>query len=131
MRRPPRFAGSERAALCELLTRVGPDAPTLCAGWTTADLAAHLVTRERRPDASVGIVLKRWAGHADAVRQAALRRHGFDRLVELVRAGPPGWLPRAVDEPMNALEFFIHHEDVRRAGPWEPRELTREHEADL
>ncbi|MGD0448569.1 MAG: maleylpyruvate isomerase family mycothiol-dependent enzyme [Candidatus Dormibacteria bacterium] len=39
----------ERRELCDLLIQVGPDAPTLCEGWTTSDLAAHLVLRERFP----------------------------------------------------------------------------------
>ena len=34
-----------------------PDAPTLCEGWKTRDLAAHLVVRERRPDATLGIAV--------------------------------------------------------------------------
>src|SRR5690606_24047731 len=38
-------ARAERHALADLLMAVGPDAPTLCAGWTTAHLAAHLVVR--------------------------------------------------------------------------------------
>src|SRR5690606_1471098 len=42
-------ASRERAALCDLLSRLGPDQPTLCEGWTTRDLAAHLLLRERRP----------------------------------------------------------------------------------
>ena len=30
-----------------------------------------------------------------------------------------------MDERVNAVEFFVHHEDVRRAAPgWEPRELA-------
>ena len=30
-----------------------------------------------------------------------------------------------MDERANAVEFFVHHEDVRRAAPgWEPRELS-------
>jgi len=29
-----------------------------------------------------------------------------------------------MDERVNAVEFFVHHEDVRRGAPgWEPREL--------
>jgi len=35
----------ERAALCDTLEQYGPDAPTLCTGWMTLDLAAHLVAR--------------------------------------------------------------------------------------
>lgn len=128
----PRHARAERAALCDLLARTGPGDPTLCAGWDTAELAAHLVVRERRPDAALGIVVKRWAGRADTIRRAALGRNDFDRLVGLVRAGPPRWILPPLDEAMNALEFFVHHEDVRRAQPgWEPRELDPDHESDL
>ena len=36
----------ERLQLCDLLQELAPDAPTLCAGWTTSDMAAHLVLRE-------------------------------------------------------------------------------------
>src|ERR1700743_2358756 len=50
------YARDERLALCALLDRTGPDAPTLCEGWRTGDLAAHLVLREHRPDAAVGIM---------------------------------------------------------------------------
>ena len=49
-------AAAERAALLDLLERLGPDAPTLCEGWATHDLAAHLVVRERRPVAGPGYV---------------------------------------------------------------------------
>src|SRR3712207_7818625 len=73
IRRPPRstlfpyttlfrssrpLAARERAALADLLDELGPDAPTRCAGWTTAHLAAHLVTRDRRPDTTPGFALE-------------------------------------------------------------------------
>lgn len=130
--RGPRLARSERAGLCDLLARLGPAEPTLCAGWNTADLAAHLVTRERRPDAAVGNLVARWAGYADMVRRGVLARNDFDRLVRLVRQGPPRWFPPVLDQQSNALEFFVHHEDVRRArARWEPRELPADHETEL
>jgi hypothetical protein len=44
----------ERARLSDLLDELGPDAPTLLALWTTRDLAAHLVLRERDYLASCG-----------------------------------------------------------------------------
>lgn len=118
-------ARQERAALCDLFIALGPDAPTLCEGWANRDLAAHLVLRERRPDAAVGIVVRRLAGHAAAV-QRQLAQQPWDRLVEQVRT-PPAWSPmtwRVVDEFANLAEFFVHHEDVRRAQPgWQPRNL--------
>ena len=58
---PPRRASppqqAERAALCDLFLRVGPDAPTLCEGWATDDLATHLVIRERKPLSGPGLVM--------------------------------------------------------------------------
>ena len=30
-----------------------------------------------------------------------------------------------MDERLNAVEYFVHHEDIRRAAPdWEPREIS-------
>jgi uncharacterized protein (TIGR03085 family) len=120
------FARRERAELCELFLDVGPDAPTLCEGWTTRDLAAHLVVRERRPDAAIGIVVPALAGHGDSVRGRYATR-SYDELVGLVHDGPPRWNPMrldALDRATNTVEYFIHHEDVRRAADgWEPREL--------
>ena len=116
----------ERAALCELFAEVGPDAPTLCGDWTTRDLAAHLVVRERRPDAAVGIIVSKAAGYTDKV-QAGVAASEWDDLIDTVRSGPPIWSPTkiaAIDKLANTVEFFVHHEDVRRAaGVSEPREL--------
>ncbi|MGH3682284.1 MAG: maleylpyruvate isomerase family mycothiol-dependent enzyme, partial [Natronosporangium sp.] len=70
----PNYARAERLALCDLLTDLGPDQPTLCAGWTTRDLAAHLVARERRPLAAPGLILRPLAGYTERVRQSVARR---------------------------------------------------------
>src|SRR5262245_24572504 len=127
------YAQSERKALAALLLEVGPDAPTLCAGWTTRDLAAHLVARERRPGAAAGIVLPLLRGHGDRVR-ARLARQPYPEIVEQVRAAP-WWSPVSnplVDSVVNTVEFFVHHEDVRRAQPdWRPRELPEAQQAEL
>ena len=126
-------ARSERAALCDLLDQLGPDAPTLCTGWNTADLAAHLVLRERRPDAAGGIALKPLAGYTASVQEGLKAKHPFPELVDLVRkpGGVYGLLP-FLDEAVNTLELFVHHEDVRRAQPeWAPRELPAELEQTL
>jgi uncharacterized protein (TIGR03085 family) len=115
-------SSSERAALCALFDDLGPDAPTLCAGWTTSDLAAHLYIRERRPDAAAGMFLKPLASHTAATMASVLRHLGYAGVVERVRRGPP-LLWRLVDRQLNTFEYFIHHEDVRRAEEsWEPRQ---------
>lgn len=120
------IADDERRELADLLLEVGPDAPTLCEGWTTNDLAAHLVTRQDRVDAQAGIVVRQLAGWTERVRLGEARRAYAD-LVQRIRSGPPWWsLQRleALDEATNALEYLVHHEDVRRAQPdWKPRDL--------
>lgn len=126
----PALSRRERAALADLLADLGPDQPTCCEGWTTADLAVHLVVRDRRPDAAPGAVLggpfARWTAHVSDRWRA---RTPWPELVRQVRSGPPAFLPTAwgpVDRLVNGAEMAIHHEDVRRAQPgWAPRELPR------
>lgn len=113
--------------MCALLDETGPDSPTLCTGWRTADLAAHLVLRERRPDAAAGILGGPLRGHGERVRLALVAGTPYHELVQTVRSGPP-WLSiygiPGADQLLNFSEFFVHHEDVRRAQPgWEPRDL--------
>lgn len=120
--------------LCDLFVTVGPDAPTLCGSWTTRDLAAHLLVRESRPDAAIGIVASPLESYSEKVRRAAAERP-WDELVDAVRNGPPRWSPMridAVDRLANTVEFYVHHEDVRRAQvEWEPRPLDDELEHTL
>ncbi len=120
------LARSERAELCDLFEQVGPDAPTLCDPWTTRDLAAHLIIRESRADAALGIALSPFAGWTGQV-QRHTAKDDWDSLVGRVRTGPPRWSPArlgAVDDAVNTVEFFVHHEDVRRAqSDWQPRSL--------
>ncbi|MEU7629175.1 TIGR03085 family metal-binding protein [Nocardia sp. NPDC049220] len=119
------MAQRERRELVEAMRAAGPEAPTLCDTWTVRDLAAHLVVRERRPDAAPGIMLEPFAGYLDRVQKKAATKP-FPVLLEQVRTGPPWWSPlRPVDALANLAEMFVHHEDVRRAAPgWQPRELT-------
>ncbi|WP_020669658.1 TIGR03085 family metal-binding protein [Amycolatopsis nigrescens] len=118
-------AKDERLALCSLFDELGPEAPTLCTGWRTRDLAAHLVLREHRPDAAPGILLSPLAGHTQRVQDNYAARP-WSELVGSVRSGPPRFWPTAfgpLDEIVNGPEFLVHHEDVRRAQPdWAPRD---------
>jgi uncharacterized protein (TIGR03085 family) len=128
------LASRERAALSDELLRVGPDRPTLCEGWTTRDLLAHLLVRERQPHAAAGILIPALA----AVTEKAMdgyRQMPWDEAVQLFRGGPQSWSPfrfERVDAVANWNEFFVHHEDVRRGAPgWEPREPEEERDAQL
>jgi uncharacterized protein (TIGR03085 family) len=123
------YARDERLAVCALLDEAGPDQPTLCAGWRTADLAAHLVLRERRPDAGLGVLGGPLAGRTRRMQAKLARQVPFPRLVEMIRTGPPTLSVFAIpgaDAQANSVEYFVHHEDVRRAQPdWQPRGLDQ------
>jgi uncharacterized protein (TIGR03085 family) len=121
------FSRDERLALSALLEEAGPDAPTLCAGWRTRDLAAHLVLRESRPDAAAGVLGGPLAGHTAKVQRQLAGKLGYQGLIHAFRNGPPRLslfaLP-GLDAAANTVEYFVHHEDVRRAAPdWTAREL--------
>jgi uncharacterized protein (TIGR03085 family) len=118
---PASIAQSERQALCSLFEDRGPLGPTLCEGWTTADLAAHLFVRERKPLAAPGALVRKLAPFTERAMDSAKRELGYEGLIASIRSGPP--MPmRLVDGQMNTAEYFIHHEDVRRAAEsWQPR----------
>ena len=117
------FDDIERAQLCDLFEELGPDAPTLLEPWRTRDLAAHLVLRERDLLAAPGLVLPGAWGRFAERRRRVIITSDFLELVSHIRSGPPpgvfrvGWLRRVP----NLNEFFVHHEDVRRANGRAPR----------
>lgn len=127
-------ATAERRRFADELQAAGPDAPTLCEGWATRDLAAHVVLRDRRPDAAVGVIVSALSGYTDRV-QVKLAGQAWGRLIDQVRGGPPLWSPTRlgpVDRLANTTEFFVHLEDVRRAQPeWTARDLDDDLVADL
>ena len=119
----PLFDAIEREQLCDLLGELGPQAPTLVDPWTSHDLAAHLVLREHDLLAAPGLVVPGGWGRFAERRRLALKATAFADLVAAIRSGPPpgffrlGWVRRFP----NLNEFFVHHEDVRRANGRSPR----------
>lgn len=101
----------ERARLARALGDIGPGHPTLCEGWQTQHLAAHVVLRDRTP-------WSRSARTTAALAEQAEDRAAFDELVVEVAAGPrwPAATSR-IAETINLLELFVHTEDVVRAQP--------------
>lgn len=116
----------ERAELCDLFEQLGPDAPTLCEGWTTADLAAHLVVRERDPRSGPGIVMggrvAAFERYTDKLMERA-KTKGYGWLVGRVRSGPPvgPFKVPGLRTLLNLQEYIVHLEDVRRANGLGPR----------
>jgi uncharacterized protein (TIGR03085 family) len=128
------FPERERAELADLLDALGPDAPTCCKGWTTGHMAAHLVVRDRRPDALPGYGLEEaglagpFAAWAHRLEDRLRTSTPYAAVVARLRAGPPVWSPLAwpVGRALDVAEYAIHHEDVRRAQPDRaPRALPR------
>jgi uncharacterized protein (TIGR03085 family) len=121
------YSRDERLALAALLEETGPQAPTLCQGWQARDLLAHLVLREHRPDAGVGMLGGPLAARTDRMQARYLDRYSFPEMITLFRSGPPRLSVFAIpgaDEAVNAVEHFVHHEDLRRGAPgWTERTL--------
>jgi uncharacterized protein (TIGR03085 family) len=119
-------AQRERLLLADLLESVGPEAATLCDGWSTTDLAAHVVVRERRADAFAGQLIPQLAPWLERVRKEFAAKP-YEELIQLIRSGPPRlsfFALKQIDEAANTVEFYVHSEDIRRAQPdWTPREI--------
>jgi len=124
----PGHALQERIEFAETLRSTEPTAPTLCGEWSAAQLAAHLVLRERSVTEALGWVPSERA-HAVAQRalDAYVARTPYRDIVTAFAEGPPFWSPFAlppVRDAVNLLEYLVHHEDVRRAADgWVPRVL--------
>lgn len=126
---------NERTELVNTLHHVDPTAPTLCEGWQARHLVAHLILRETSPLTAAGVIggpLEQRTNLktnelADSLTEKLRYEQAIERFAHL-----PGYLKMrhrfpSADRKMNLIEYFVHIEDVRRAGgQHEPRELSRE-----
>jgi uncharacterized protein (TIGR03085 family) len=113
------LAKRERYAIAQTLRNLGPDAPTLCEGWTSFDLLVHLISRENRPDAAIGILIPAFSQYSKKVAED-IKQRGFETLVQEFEDGPKQFSPFAIpgiDNLANSFEFLVHHEDLLRAQP--------------
>jgi uncharacterized protein (TIGR03085 family) len=107
---------------------VGPDARTLCEGWTASDVAIHLVLIERHPESWLGIPLgnriPRTRRYFDGLVDTE-RARPWPELVERMRTGPQHgpWANAAIRNRMQFRELIVHGEDVRRANGIAPNDL--------
>ena len=124
------FSSAQRSQLAKLLLDLGPDAPTLCEGWATKDLAAHLWIRENRVDAAGGMFISKLEPRLEQLTNETLERD-YEEVVNQWASGPPRVI-KLIDSQMNTTEHFIHHEDVRRAnGRTDPQPLSQVAEKQL
>jgi uncharacterized protein (TIGR03085 family) len=118
-------ARAERLLLCDLALEVGADAPTLCGDWDVKELVAHLLVRERSLLGAPGIIVPPLAGLTER-EMARTARSNLPTLVGKLRKGHSMLALPVIDPLVNTLEYYVHHEDIRRAQPeWEPRVLDR------
>ena len=118
----------ERNDLVDSLRLAGPGAATLIENWTTSQLAAHLVLRERSFAELAGRVpSRRMQDLAQRRLDSYAAAHEYEEILANLAAGPPVWSPMArprLRESLNLLEYLVHNEDVRRVGAkWQPRAL--------
>lgn len=121
------FAKQERNAICQTLRQLGPDQPTLCQGWSTRDLLVHLIVRENRPDAAIGLFVPFLSSYTESISNK-YKEKSFEELISIFENGPkspsPFSLPK-VDELANTFEFLVHHEDILRAqNDYQPRKFS-------
>lgn len=126
------WAHAELQELAATLREAGPDHDTLCAGWHTRHLAAHLYLRAHKPWHLLGLP---GTGGLDELAEECREPGRYQAVIDAF-AGPVPWpwkLSRLgpMDELANLVEYVVHHEDVRRAGPAPapPRSLPAEQEA--
>ncbi len=122
----------ERHALCDTALAVGPDAPTLCGDWTARDLVAHLLVRENSMWGAAGITFSPMEGLTERAMARASRKPFPEMVKKLYDPGLTPYRLPGVERLTNTLEYFVHHEDLRRAEPgWEPRSLDAADEDEL
>lgn len=121
-------SSTERANLAESLRSAGPTAPTLCTGWNTRDLLAHLIMSDSRLDGVIASYIPFTKNYAKSVADN-FKSQPYEQLVTDFRSGPSRYSVFAipgVDNMFNSIEFLVHNEDVRRSVPeWKPRELDQ------
>lgn len=130
------LVASERLALCTALSSAGFSAPTLCEGWETRHLLAHLVLRETSPLVAAGVAGGPLHARTERLTQKFANTLTTPQDYEAALArfrDLPGYLgmrSRApqLDLAMNLVECFVHTEDIRRASDSkvEPRNLQTE-----
>jgi uncharacterized protein (TIGR03083 family) len=113
------------------LREVGPGKPTLCAGWTTTELAAHLASGEslrgwlafpgRLVIAATPVRLTGLNARVGPTIIRGAKKRGFDWALRVLSSPSPRLLAVGPAGPVALAELFVHHEDIRRANGYPPR----------
>lgn len=107
-----------RALLCDLVEDLTDEqwaAETMCQGWDTGDVVAHLLVREREPWASAGLLVPPLAWLHES-RMASRKQSGREAMQQRLREGPPTLATLGIVGRIQVGEDYIHTEDIRRGG---------------
>ncbi len=115
------LAARERQEFADLLEGLAPQqwqAPTLCAGWTVRDVAAHTIAYLGQSRLGLTAAMLAARGHVDRINDRALRAGaglGPDELRALMRAGvDPSGAGALYGCRVALIECLIHQQDIRR-----------------
>jgi uncharacterized protein (TIGR03083 family) len=115
------LACREREAFADLLKGLAPHewkAPTLCAGWTVRDVAAHTVAYLGQTRLGLTAAMLAARGQVDRINDRALRAGaglGPDELCTLMRAGvDPSGVGALYGCRVALIECLVHQQDIRR-----------------
>lgn len=117
---------TERAALIadlDGLDEQGWAQPSLCRGWTVADVAAHLVSGARTTHTGFMVALLRARFDFDHANTAGVKREGGrppDQLLRRLREVAPRTSTPPAPLDSRLVEEIVHGEDIRR-----PQGITR------
>ena len=112
-----RHVDTERSALADLLEQLPEDAwrtPSLCAGWTVRDVAAHLTHSHVGVRDLLGIAVRSGFRYTAAVRDAALRSPlDHEQIVSTLRGfvGSRRTVP-GLSEREPLLDVLVHTQDI-------------------
>lgn len=108
----------QRDRLCDALSAVPADAPTLCEGWDAHDLAVHIWVIKHEPLAWPGMVVRPLAPTSAALSDRIKRRWDYHDLIRRIRCDKAGiaCMPfdRREDYRHSLGEYFVHTQDVAR-----------------
>ncbi len=112
---------AHRAAVADLLATLSDDdwrQPSLCAGWTVRDVAAHL-TLQRLGPRDVLAMLRRWRGTMDRTIAETARRRAAELSTDAIVAGVRDSIgvhraSLGVSRRETLVDILVHGQDIAR-----------------
>lgn len=116
---------TEHQRAADVLSQVGPDAPSGISQWSAGDMAAHLYSQSTANGLPVflgrsliarGVNLTNVGTRSNAKALARFRRKGFEEAVSWLRNAPPKILTHPRVAPVSLFEIWVHTDDLVQAN---------------